>query len=187
MIDEVVLAMRRYWWVFVAAMGAFAGAAMAQSSPYAGEGARVIKSLSAQQIADLRAGRGMGLALAAELNRYPGPLHVLELADKLTLTVAQRARVQGQLEQMRTETIGLGEQLIAAEAALDQLFATRAVSEVRLNATTDAIGAIQARLRAAHLRYHLRTTEVLTSEQIVLYVRLRGYEDARPVDHPHRH
>ena len=36
-------------------------------------------------MADLRAGRGMGLALAAELNGYPGPAHVLELADKLDL------------------------------------------------------------------------------------------------------
>ena len=44
---------------------------------------RSIKALSDQQIADLGAGRGMGLALAAELNGYPGPSHVLELADKL--------------------------------------------------------------------------------------------------------
>jgi hypothetical protein len=34
---------------------------------------RDIKTLSNQQIADLRAGRGMGLALAAELNGYAGP------------------------------------------------------------------------------------------------------------------
>jgi hypothetical protein len=46
----------------------------AQSTrPYAGLQARPIKSLSAEQIADLKAGRGMSLALAAELNGYPGP------------------------------------------------------------------------------------------------------------------
>ena len=39
--------------------------------PYAGFEARTIKALSDQQLADLRAGRGMGLALAAELNGYP--------------------------------------------------------------------------------------------------------------------
>ena len=33
----------------------------------------------------------MGLALAAELNGYPGPSHVLELADKLELSAEQRA------------------------------------------------------------------------------------------------
>ena len=46
-------------------------------SPYAGMQARPVKALSDQQIADLKAGRGMGLALPAELNGYPGPSHVL--------------------------------------------------------------------------------------------------------------
>jgi hypothetical protein len=63
-------------------------------SPYAGMQTRAIKALSDQQIADLRAGRGMGMALPAELNGYPGPAHVLELADKLELTPDQRASVQ---------------------------------------------------------------------------------------------
>jgi hypothetical protein len=36
----------------------------------------------------------MGLALAAELNGYPGPIHVLQLSDKLGLTPEQKARVQ---------------------------------------------------------------------------------------------
>ena len=42
-------------------------------------------------VADLKAGRGMGLALAAELNGYPGPSHVLELADKLKLSAEDKA------------------------------------------------------------------------------------------------
>ncbi|TMJ88150.1 MAG: hypothetical protein E6G78_09930, partial [Alphaproteobacteria bacterium] len=54
--------------------------------PYAGFEARSIKALSQQQIADLRAGRGMGLALAAEVNGYPGPMHVLQFADSLDLS-----------------------------------------------------------------------------------------------------
>ena len=57
-----------------------ASAALAQS-PCAGMQARSIKALSEQQVADLKAGRGMGLALSAELNGYPGPAHVLELSD----------------------------------------------------------------------------------------------------------
>ncbi|WP_271518420.1 hypothetical protein [Bradyrhizobium sp. CCBAU 53380] len=40
-------------------------------TPYAGMQSRGIKALSDQQISDLRAGRGMGLALAAELNAIP--------------------------------------------------------------------------------------------------------------------
>ena len=54
---------------------AFALAAQPSSSqpqsPYVGFADRPINSLSDQQIGDLRAGRGMGLALAAELNGYP--------------------------------------------------------------------------------------------------------------------
>ena len=43
------------------------GNVAAQSTrPYAGLQARPIKALSAEQIADLKAGRGMSLALAAE-------------------------------------------------------------------------------------------------------------------------
>jgi hypothetical protein len=73
--------------VTVATLAAMSSAAIAQShQPYAGLEQRSIKALSGQQIDDLKNGRGMGLALAAELNGYPGPLHVLELADRLGLT-----------------------------------------------------------------------------------------------------
>src|SRR6266540_3233648 len=44
----------------------------AQTSPYAGQQTREIKSLSAQDIDDLLNARGMALAKAAELNGYPG-------------------------------------------------------------------------------------------------------------------
>lgn len=43
----------------------------ASAQPYSGIEQRAIKSLSDEQISDLRAGRGMGFALAAELNGYP--------------------------------------------------------------------------------------------------------------------
>ena len=65
------------------------GAALAQVSPYAGQQTREIKALSAQEIDDLLNARGMALAKAAELNGYPGPLHSLELADKLGLSPEQ--------------------------------------------------------------------------------------------------
>jgi hypothetical protein len=57
--------------------------------PYAGLQNRSIKTLSDQQIEDLTAGRGMGLALAAELNGYPGPIHAIELAEQLHLSPEQ--------------------------------------------------------------------------------------------------
>ena len=70
--------------------------------------ARSIKALSEQQVADLGAGRGMGLALAAELNGYPGPSHVLELADKLELSADQRANVKAMFDAMKAEALPLG-------------------------------------------------------------------------------
>ena len=61
---------------------------LSAQTPYAGQQTRPIKALSDQQVADLIAGRGIGLALAAELNGYPGPSHLLELADRLDLSDA---------------------------------------------------------------------------------------------------
>ncbi len=55
------------------------------ASPYAGEQSRSIKSLSKEDVADYIDGKGMGFAKAAELNGYPGPKHVLELAEQLAL------------------------------------------------------------------------------------------------------
>src|SRR3979409_1824036 len=98
----------------VAVMLAVASA-IAQT-PYGGLEARSIKALSDQQIADLRAGRGMGLALAAELNGHPGPMHVLELADSLALSDQQRARMQELFAAMKAEAVPLGEKLITQEA-----------------------------------------------------------------------
>src|SRR5947199_5991437 len=116
-------AMKRF--AMTAIMIVFAASSYAQHpQPYAGMQSRPIKALSEEQIADLRAGRGMGLALSAELNGYPGPLHVIELADALALSQDQRARMQQLYQNMKAEAVALGDQLIRAEAELDRQFAT---------------------------------------------------------------
>ncbi len=145
------------------------------AQPYAGLEARPVKALSQQQIQDLRAGRGMGLALPAELNGYPGPVHVLDLADQLALSDAQRARVRELYESMTAEAVPLGERLIGQETELDALFWSKTVTPANLAATTAAIGVTQATLRATHLKYHLSTLDALTPEQVATYNRLRGY------------
>src|SRR5712675_1084457 len=98
---------RSVFQITVCAVAVFAGlssTAQAQSAqPYSGMQSRPIKSLSEQQIADLNAGRGMGLALAAELNGYPGPSHLIELADKLNLSTDQRAAIKPLFDSMRAE------------------------------------------------------------------------------------
>jgi Spy/CpxP family protein refolding chaperone len=175
-----------------AALAVLAGLASAgaqpadpDQQPYAGLQTRALKALSEQQIADLRAGRGMGLALAAELNGYPGPVHVLEHADALGLSATQRARTQALFEAMRAEAVALGERLIREEADLERLFATRTVQPATLDGATAAIAATQGRLRAAHLRYHLAMAELLTPGQVRRYADLRGYGASGPGGHGH--
>jgi hypothetical protein len=160
------------------------GSAVAQT-PYAGMQTRSIKALSEQQIADLRTGRGMGLALAAELNGYSGPSHLLELADKIGLSDEQRNSARGMFEAMKAETILIGERLIAQEAALDKLFVDHAITPEKLNVVTAEIGVTQAKLRAAHLKYHLSTVAMLEPAQIRQHSALRGYDNGGPQEHHH--
>ena len=106
-----------------------ASSAMAQQ-PYAGLQDRSIKTLSDKEIADLNAGRGMGLALAAELNGYPGPIHAIELASQLHLSPEQVTKLKALFEAMKAETIPLGASLISQERDLNNDFAiTRLHSE----------------------------------------------------------
>jgi hypothetical protein len=128
----------------------------------------------------------MSLALAAELNGYPGPLHVLELAPQLNLSPAQRAAVAELFTKMKAETVLLGERLIEGEAKLDELFANRTITADLLASTTRAIGETQAALRQAHLRYHLATVDILMPHQLGLYPELRGYSGSAS-SHPGRH
>lgn len=156
--------------------------------PYAGLEGRAVKALSEQQVADLKSGRGMSLALPAELNGYPGPSHVLEHADALGLTAEQRERTTALFEAMKAEAVPVGERLIEQETRLDRLFAERQITPDSLRASTEDIGATQARLREAHLKYHLAMMTVLSADQITKYQALRGYgSNAGQPDHPHRH
>ncbi|MEQ1808093.1 MAG: Spy/CpxP family protein refolding chaperone [Burkholderiaceae bacterium] len=147
-------------------------------SAYAGQEARDIKALSAQEVQDLVAGKGMGLAKAAELNGYPGPSHVLELAADLRLSTAQRERTEALFRSMQAKASALGKTLLAAERELDTLFATRRATPETLAAQLDQIGRLQAQLRGAHLEAHLAQVQILEPEQLAQYVKLRGYSGA---------
>ena len=65
--------------LILAIFAVLASSIPALAQPYAGMETRAIKTLSDKDIADLNAGRGMGLALAAELNGYPGPVSYTHL------------------------------------------------------------------------------------------------------------
>jgi len=159
--------------------------AQAPTSPYAGEETREIKALSAEEVDGYLDGEGMGLAKAAELNGFPGPLHVLELADELELTEEQMRRSHEIFQEMREQAKLLGARLVEKERELDRLFASEAVTEPELRALTEEIGRLQGELRATHLRAHLAQKAVLSEHQVRRYRALRGYGSggAGPQDH----
>jgi Spy/CpxP family protein refolding chaperone len=149
---------------------------MARSqSPYIGQESREIKALSPQEISDYLSGKGMSLAKAAELNGYPGPAHVLELAAQLELTSEQKTKTEALFETMQARAIMLGKELVQEERALDRLFASRSVSSETLENVLARIGRLQGQVRRVHLDAHLKQTALLTSAQIDKYDRLRGY------------
>ena len=144
-------------------------------SPYAADADRAIKALSADEVDGLLGGQGLGLARAAELNSYPGPLHALELADSLGLDATQRAETARIRTAMTAEAQALGEQIVDAEGHLDALFSDGHATDDAVDRMTAHIGALRGRLRATHLRAHVALAGVLTEEQRAAYDRLRGY------------
>ena len=154
----------------------------ATSSPYAGQETRAIKSLTAEEVESLKNGEGMGFAKLAELNHYPGPRHVLDLAEALHLTPSQLAATEALFAEMRGAAVARGEELLAAEAALDRAFAEDDIDAQALENALLDIGELRARLRYVHLEAHLRQKRLLTQEQVLRYDEMRGYGDA-PIDH----
>jgi hypothetical protein len=67
---------------------------VATKSEYAGQEAKKVKALSNEEIAGFLGGKGLGFAKSAELNNFPGPMHVLALSDKLALTSEQKRKIQ---------------------------------------------------------------------------------------------
>lgn len=154
----------------------FAPAALAQQAqPYAGQQARDIKALSPDEVKQYLAGAGMGYAKAAELNRYPGPMHVLELSDKLRLTADQRERTAALMQSHKAEARALGGKLIDSEQALDALFKLGKVDGGELASRVRAVAAAQGEYRLSHLDTHRRMRALLNAEQVAQYDFLRGY------------
>lgn len=151
-------------------------AAAAEPAPsYEGQEQRMIKALAPSEIQGLLAGEGLGYAKSAELNRYPGPAHILELADQLQLSEAQLESTRMIHARMEEQAKALGARLVAAEAELEQLFRDEVASERSLGPVLDRIAGIQAELRGVHLLAHIEQRALLSPEQVTHYTRLRGY------------
>jgi hypothetical protein len=166
--------MLRTAFLCAAALLAAFGNAYSQS-PYAGQESGEIKALSPQEVSDLLVGKGMGLAKAAELNGYPGPAHVLELAAQLQLTPEQMARTETLFTKMQAQAMGIGRQLVEEERMLDGQFSSKSITRGWLQSSLERIARLQAELRRVHLETHLEQTALLSDTQIAAYSKLRGY------------
>ena len=162
--------------ILAATLALLPAAALAQQGhqPYAGQEKRAVKALSEVEVADLLAGRGMGLAKAAELNGYPGPAHLLENAKALKLTPAQRAAIEAIRARMAEAAAALGREILARERALDTAFAEARIDAAQLSAMAGEIAALMGRLRAVHLAAHIEARPLLSPQQIADYNKLRG-------------
>lgn len=148
------------------------------TAPYAGYQTREVKSLSDEDLEEIRRGGGWGLALPAELSNRPGPAHVLALKDELALSGEQVAKFETLRDEMLVAATATGEQFINAEATLSAAFEQKDLSAETLHALlTDAANA-RAELRFVHLSRHLSTPDLLSPEQIKKYNLLRGYMNA---------
>jgi hypothetical protein len=130
---------------------------------------------------ELLAGEGAGYALAAELNHYPGPAHVLELADRLDLTTEQASAMRRIQAQVHTKARPLGRRIVELERRLDRAFRSAGAAGADVARLTAEIGALEGRLRFVHLAGHLETRKLLARHQITKYDELRGYG----ADHAH--
>ena len=161
------------------------------NSPYRQQAATGLRGLNEKEIADLKAGNGMGLARAAELNSYPGPRHVLDaIAEgKLSATREQRERIQQVFTTMNRDAVDVGGKILAEEQLLEAGFRSATMTDTDLRSRITRIAALQGELRRIHLAAHLLTRGILSETQIDRYNELRGYA-ASPDTHDnqkHKH
>ncbi len=136
---------------------------------------RAIVALSDTEMQGLLKGEGMGMALVAELNHYPGPRHVLDLADSLNLNEAQRTAVQKIFDEMHRNAVKLGKEIIQKERHVQHLLQSGQFEEAEVGQLLETIGQLRGQLRWVHIRAHLQTRTILSPEQIARYDQLRGY------------
>ena len=166
--------------IAAAAIVVFTGLAMGQQ-PYAGLQHRPIKTFLTNKLRT----RMLVAAWAFSACRLTAWANAIELADQLHLSPEQATKVKTLFEFMTAETIPLGASLISQERDLNNKFESRTITVASLEAITKRIGATQAALRAAHLKYHLSTVAILTLEQVARYNELRGYKADEAPTHGH--
>lgn len=144
-------------------------------SHHSSETGNEIKALTSEQINGYLNGEGMGLAKAAELNHFPGPKHVLDLAKELNLSQAQIDSTEKIFAMMNESAVYLGKIIIEKEKQLDHLFSRGIDDEVSVKKLVTEIAEYQGELRFTHIDAHIQQKDILTIDQILTYESLRGY------------
>jgi uncharacterized protein (DUF305 family) len=145
------------------------------ASPYIDQLNSSVRGLSQEEIDGLLAGEGMGSARSAELNGYPGPRHVLDMAGELQLSSEQTTSITTIFDNMKEQAVALGQEIVDAERLLNQSFADKTVSEESLQEQLAELTNLYSQLRQVHLQAHLAVTPLLSDEQLEQYQTLRGY------------
>ena len=145
-------------------------------SPYVEQLDSPVRGLSESEVDNLLNGQGAGYARMAELNGYPGPLHVLDLRSPLNLSAQQTKEIQAVFEQMQSRAKSLGQTIVTKEQKLSDAFASDSITNAELEKQTIELAQLYGQLRKTHLQAHLQINPLLSAEQIQKYNEIRGYE-----------
>ena len=104
------------------------------------------------------------------------------MKDDIDLSANQVGEIEDLYNNMKREAIPLGSELIDIERELNNHFANRTITDELLNVLLEKVAQVQKKLRYVHLSTHLKTPNILTAEQIVLYNKLRGYSSDDPCE-----
>jgi Spy/CpxP family protein refolding chaperone len=133
------------------------------------EGHRFAQGCAEEFDRGVAAGRGFGMAFAADQNGYPGPMHVLELRERLGLTPEQVTKAEALMRGMLDDARPRSARLLEAEARLRRLFADAVADEATVRAAAIEVERARSEVRFVHLLTHLRMRDLLTEPQRRLY------------------
>jgi Spy/CpxP family protein refolding chaperone len=134
-----------------------------------GDGHRAAEACATQFEQVVAQGRGFGMAFAADQNGYPGPMHILELRERLALTPDQVAKAEALMRAMFEDSRPRSARLLEAEARLRHLFSSRTATEATVGVAVAEVERARADVRLVHLLTHLRARDLLTEQQRRLY------------------
>jgi Spy/CpxP family protein refolding chaperone len=151
----------------------------------------LLNCISAQIPSDrdvLLNGEGNGQGMFAESHDYPGPKHILDLAKELGLSDEQKKSIQKIYDDMHTRAKDVGARIVEIEEELNDAFKTGLISDKSIMDDTEQIGKLRGKLRAIHLTAHLKTKKLLTTDQLVIYKKLRSTQlDQKQSGGEHKH